>query len=185
MNTDGGPALEHYNGRMDNDNSKAAFLRIGELANAAGVSPDTLRHYERKGVLQRARRARNGYREYPEPALHRVRTIRQALALGFTLDELSEIFRVHDGGGVPCEKVRNLAAEKLAELELHLKELRKLRHDLRHTINDWDARLSNTAPGHQAGLLEALNSTRDGNSPSPALRLRKPAVRKKGSTKYD
>ena len=170
---------------MDNDNSKTISWRIGELANAAGVSTDTIRHYERKGALQRARRARNGYREYPEQALHRVRTIRQALALGFTLDELSEIFRVHDRGGVPCRKVRNLAAEKLSELELHLKEMRKLRNDLRHTINDWDARLSNIAPGHQAGLLEALNSSSDGNSPSSTLRLRKPAIRKKGSTKDD
>ena len=156
------------------------FCRIGELANAAGVSTDTIRHYERKGALQRACRSRNGYREYPKQAVNRVRTIRQALALGFTLDELSEIFRVHDRGGVPCQKVRNLAAEKLSELELHLKAMRKLRNELRRTVDDWDARLSNTAPGHQAGLLEALVSSSDSNSLSPTLRLRKPAVRRKG-----
>ena len=62
-------------------------------------------------MLQRARRSGNGYREYPEQALLRVRMIRQALSLGFTLDELSEVFKIADRGGIPCQRVRNLAGE--------------------------------------------------------------------------
>src|SRR6185436_15247458 len=96
--------------------------QIGELAKAAGVSTDTLRHYERKAVLQ-SRRAANGYREYPAEALERVRMIRQALAVGFTLDELKAIFKAFDRGGAPCEQVRSLAAGKLAQLEIHLREV--------------------------------------------------------------
>ncbi|HYX30204.1 MAG TPA: heavy metal-responsive transcriptional regulator [Pyrinomonadaceae bacterium] len=170
---------------QNNNDSKTGYVRIGELANAAGVSPDTLRHYERKGVLQRARRSGNGYREYPKQAVLRVRMIRQALSLGFTLDELSEVFKVADRGGIPCQRVRNLAAEKLSNIEVDLKEMMKLRNDLRQTLNDWDTRLAHTAPGHQAGLLKALARPNHGRNPSTTFRLRKPAVRKKGRKRND
>ena len=96
---------------MNRNNSKAGPWRIGELPKLQSVSTDTLRHYERKRVL-RSDRSSNGYREYPENAVERVRMIRQALAVGFTLDELSTIFKVFDGGGAPCQQVRTLAAQK-------------------------------------------------------------------------
>ena len=66
---------------------RESFIRAGELAKAAGVSTDTLRHYERKGLLQRPRQAANGYRQYPPEALDRVLVVWRALAVGFTLDE--------------------------------------------------------------------------------------------------
>ena len=62
------------------------YLRAGELAQLAEVSTDTLRHYERKGLLAAPRRSVNGYREYPKSALGRVRLVRRALEIGFTLD---------------------------------------------------------------------------------------------------
>src|SRR5881392_2359578 len=114
-------------------NTKAppkSVWKVGELAKAAGVSTDTLRHYERKGLL-RPRRSGNGYREYPEHALDRVRMIRQALAVGFTLDELRTLFKVFDDGGAPCQQVRSLAASKLAQIETHLEEVIVLRDDLK------------------------------------------------------
>ena len=89
-------------------------FRSGELAKAAGVSRDTLRHYERKGIMQKPRRSANNYREYPQEALVRVQVVRRALAVGFTLDELSRIFRKRDAGEIPCRHVRDLAALKLA-----------------------------------------------------------------------
>jgi DNA-binding transcriptional MerR regulator len=67
--------------------AKQNRLRSGELAQLAGVSPDTLRHYERKGLLAAPHRSPNGYREYPASALDRVRLIRRALAVGFTLSD--------------------------------------------------------------------------------------------------
>ena len=165
---------------MNNKNIKTSIWRIGDLASAAGVSTDTVSHYEMKGALQKARRSDNGYREYPEEALTRVRMIRQALALGFTLDELSEVFTVCDRGGVPCQRVRNLAAEKLSNIEVHLREMMTLRKDLRQTLKDWDKRLSQTTPGQQAGLLKALGRSDANGNPSTTLRLRKPQVRQKG-----
>jgi DNA-binding transcriptional MerR regulator len=135
---------------------KAAVLSAGELAKAAGVSTDTLRHYERKGVLPRPRRAANGYRQYPPEALDRVRLVRRALAVGFTLDELAPVLSVRDRGAAPCRQVRELAAAKLAEVEERLTQMIELRDELRTTLKEWDGRLAETPDGRRAGLLEAL-----------------------------
>jgi DNA-binding transcriptional MerR regulator len=135
---------------------KKASMRAGELARTAGVSTDTLRHYERKGVLQRPRRAANGYRQYPPGALARVLLVRRALAVGFTLDELARVLSVRDGGAAPCKEVRALAATKLAEVEERLAQLVELRDELRATLKDWDGRLAKTTDGGRAGLLESL-----------------------------
>lgn len=139
-----------------NKSPEKEFLRSGELATLAGVSADTLRHYERKGVLARPRRAGNGYREYPAAALQRVRLIRRALAVGFTLDELANILRVRDAGGAPCHEVRALAASKLSKVESQIKDLIAFRDELRETLKNWDTRLARTKPGTRANLLEAL-----------------------------
>ena len=154
------------------------FMVIGELAKATGVSTDTLRHYERKGVLN-SQRAGNGYRRYPEDALERVRMVRQGLAIGFTLDELRSIFQVFDRGGVPCQQVRNLAVSKLAQIEIHLAEVTALRNDLKDALKDWDKRLAKTTSGQRAGLLKTLAS-RNGVRSSSALFLRRPSIKKKG-----
>jgi len=137
------------------------FLSSGELAELAGVSSDTLRHYERKGVLARPRRGANGYRQYPAEALSRVQLVRRALSVGFTLDELARILKVRDQGGAPCEEVRSLAAQKLANIETQLRELTKLRNDLRFTLRDWDARLARRVKGERVGLLESLPTKTD------------------------
>jgi MerR family transcriptional regulator, copper efflux regulator len=133
--------------------------RSGELARLAGVSTDTLRHYERKGVLPAPQRSANGYRVYPSQALERVRLVRRALGVGFTLDELARILKEHAKGGAPCRQVRELAAGKLAEVETRLSELIILRDELRATLSDWDGRLAKTDAGQRAGLLEALAQT--------------------------
>ena len=149
------------------------FLNSGELAKLAGVSADTLRHYERKGVLARPRRARNGYREYPAAALQRVQLIRRALAVGFTLDELANILSVRDSGGAPCHEVRALAASKLSQVETQLKNLITLRDELRATLKDWDSRLAKMASGGRANLLECL-ANNESNGTRSSRRFRSP-----------
>lgn len=131
-------------------------LRSGELARLAGVSPDTLRHYESSGLLPRPVRSSAGYRLYPATAFDRVRLIRGALSIGFTVSELASILADRDRGGAPCRHVRDLAAEKLASIELQLRALRFWRRELRVALADWDRRLKNTAAGKRAGLLEAF-----------------------------
>jgi DNA-binding transcriptional MerR regulator len=142
------------------EQSKQAYVRAGELARAAGVSTDTLRHYERKGVLGAPRRSANGYREYPPEALARVLLVRRALAFGFTLDELARVLRTRERGGAPCREVRALAAGKLAEVESRLRELLALRGELRAILGEWDERLSVAADDGRAGLLESLAGRR-------------------------
>ena len=136
--------------------SSNGVLRSGELARRAGVSTDTLRHYERCGLLPRPERSAAGYRLYAAPALERVRLIRGALSIGFTVSELGTILGERDRGGAPCRRVRGLAAEKLEAVEKQLRELRFWRRELRVALADWDRRLEKTPHGKRAGLLEAF-----------------------------
>ena len=133
-----------------------AHLLSGELARLAGVSSDTLRHYERVGVLPRPPRTPSGYRRYPPSAVERVRLIRRALAIGFTLDELVRVLQVRDRGGAPCRKVRDIAAGKLVEIERCIAEMGALRDQLRRLLETWDERLAGTPEGEAARLLESL-----------------------------
>lgn len=159
-------------------------LTSGELAKLAGVSPDTLRHYERKGVLSRPARSTNGYRQYPAAAFNRVRLIRRALRVGFTLDELARIFRVRDNGGAPCHEVRELAAARLSQVETQLKDLAAFRDELRDTLKDWDARLKRKAPGARAHLLESLVADETkGNSSRRFRHSLKPKTKKEQKEK--
>jgi DNA-binding transcriptional MerR regulator len=131
-------------------------MRSGELAGLCGVSADTLRHYERMGVLARPPRTPAGYRQYPAEAEARVKLVRRALGVGFTLEELARILRVRDRGGAPCRQVRSLAAGKLQQVEQQIADLTRLRDHLRSLLENWDLRLAGVPEGARAGLLEAL-----------------------------
>ena len=149
--------------RVREEKTMREYLRSGDLARLAGVSTDTLRHYERKGLLAPPRRSANGYREYPSSDLDRVRLVRGALGIGFTLDELARIFIVRDRGGAPCLQVRALAGSKLAEVEIQLAELKTLRDELRRLLKNWDALLAKNSPPERAGLLESLAAKTSGS----------------------
>lgn len=146
-----------------------AAVRASDLARLAGVSTDTLRLYERRGLLPKPARSSNGYREYPAEALRRVRVVRQAIALGFTLDELGRILKVRDQGGAPCRDVRALAGEKLAMLEVRVVELRMAADRLRAVLARWDEILAATPHGARAALLDALDGLVEAGAPSPLV----------------
>jgi DNA-binding transcriptional MerR regulator len=131
-------------------------LRAGELARRAGVSKDTLRFYEREGLLPAPERLPNNYRVYPAGTVEHVLWLRRVLAAGFTVEELSRILAERNRGGIPCRKVRELGAAKLAGIEERLRELQAARESLLSLLEDWDRRLAGTAPGERAGLLETL-----------------------------
>jgi DNA-binding transcriptional MerR regulator len=165
-----------------NETSKEKYLRSGDLARRAGVSTDTLRNYERKGLLARPRRSANGYREYPASDLDRVRLVRSALGIGFTLDELSRILSVRDRGGAPCHQVRDLAGTKLAEVEAQLVDLKALRDDLRSLLKNWDKLLAKNPPPDRAGLLESL-AAKDSRRRVRSSRLGKSPINRKKESK--
>ena len=112
------------------------FLQAGELAERTGVSKDTLRFYEREGLLARPDRLPNNYRVYPPEAIERVLWIRRVLAAGFTVEEVSRILAEREHGGVPCRKVRDLGATKLAEMEERLRDLQAARDTLQSLLED-------------------------------------------------
>ncbi|HWA84360.1 MAG TPA: heavy metal-responsive transcriptional regulator [Fimbriimonadaceae bacterium] len=132
------------------------MLRSGELARRAGISKDTLRHYERVGVLDSPRRTDSGYRLYPESALRRVRIVRSALSLGISLCDLADIFAMRSSGQPPCEEVRRLAGKRLASVEKQIAALTALRDQLKDLLQDWDRRLENRPAGEFSYLLESL-----------------------------
>jgi len=131
-------------------------LRSGQLARLAGVSPDTIRYYERKGLLPKPVRTKSGYRVYDSQALMRVRVIRSALAVGFTIQDLAKIFAIRGSGGIPCEEVIRIAVRKLEELDQRMNQLRIARSDLRRCVKEWNDMLSRTQKGTHARLLERM-----------------------------
>ena len=131
-------------------------LRIGEVARACGISADTIRHYERIGVIPHPTRDGSGYRRYAENTIRRVMMVRRALQIGFTLQELARIFRKRAAGQAPCHDVRALAVRKLADLDDRIRQLQALRSVMAATVDGWSKRLDATVPGELAHLLETL-----------------------------
>jgi MerR family transcriptional regulator, copper efflux regulator len=131
-------------------------LHSGALAKAAGVSPDTIRHYEKIGVLPKASRTESGYRTYPENAVERVLVVRRALRIGFSLAELAEVLKARDAGGAPCQRVYKLAQGKLKGITADIEALKQTERYLKHVLADWENRMRQTAPGQKSNLLHSL-----------------------------
>ncbi len=117
-------------------------MQIGELAAASGLSRDTLRFYERQGLL-RAHRRDNGYRDYPATSLPWLRQLRLAQQLGFTLAELKAALPLLDESpGQIDREVARMLAGKLAEVDERLAQMQQLRHELA-------ARIESRCPLHR------------------------------------
>lgn len=130
-------------------------MRSGQLAHLTGVSTDTLRHYERFGLLPLPERTAGNYREYPTTSQLRVRLIQRALNIGFSLSELKTILAVRDRGGAPCRHVRTLMRSKIRAMDQQIRNLVSLRIELNRLSEDWDKRLRLAKSGQVARLLEA------------------------------
>jgi DNA-binding transcriptional MerR regulator len=128
----------------------------GELARATGVSADTIRHYERIGVLPKATRSMSGYRIYPEGAVERVLIVQRALRIGFTLSELAEILKARDAGGAPCQRVFELAQQKLAGIRTDIAALQRTERYMKKVLMDWEVRVRGASKGQKVHLLHSL-----------------------------
>lgn len=133
-----------------------ATLSPREVADAAGISTDTLRYYERCGVLPKPARTSAGYRRYSGDAIARVALIRRSLAIGFSIKDLARVFEERARGGAPCRKVRAIVSDRLTRIDAELEALISLKAELSALLEAWDAKLSATPPGHQAKLLDSL-----------------------------
>jgi DNA-binding transcriptional MerR regulator len=105
-------------------------MRIGELADRAGVNPKTVRYYESIGVLPEPPRTSSGYRDYDESYVGRLIFIRTAQRLGITLDEVKEILGFRDRGEAPCAYVLEVLATQMTDIDRRIRELQELRGQL-------------------------------------------------------
>lgn len=113
-------------------------MRTSELAGQAGVSTETLRYYERRGLLNRPPRTPGGYRDYPPTAVELLRFIKRAQELGFTLDEVEELLHLDTGGPDSCEAARALAEHRRADLERRIRDLQRMHDSLADLVATCD-----------------------------------------------
>ena len=121
-------------------------LKIGELAQKTHVSTATLRYYEQCGLLSRANRADNGYRYYPVEAIQQIEFIKKAQQLGFSLQDIATILQIRQTGQAPCQVVKQLLTEKIAQVQNQLETLKHLETELLYYQQQWQQQpnVSNT-----------------------------------------
>jgi len=129
-----------------------ATFSIGQLAKKTGVPIDTVRYYERNDLLEPASRLASGYRRYGDREVRRLRFIRRAKALGFTLGDIRELLTLSDERNVA--KVKRVATAKLADIEVRIAELERIRSGLQALVA--------ACPGHgRAEACPILNALQE------------------------
>ncbi len=139
------------------------MLRIGELARCAGVTAQTIRYYERVGVLERPARSTGGYRQYTNRSLEELAFVKRAQALGFSLDDIREIVDLSRRGQRPCSRVLDLARKHVSQLQTRIQELGALRGRLARALRRWEAE---GIPADCAATLCGLISTASRERPT-------------------
>lgn len=127
-------------------------MRTNELAGQAGVNTETLRYYERRGLLDHPPRTPGGYRDYPAGAVTLLRSIKRAQELGFTLDEVEELLHLDSGGPDSCGAARALAEARHTDLEARITDLQRMSNSLAELIGTCDLPRSDRI----CALLEAI-----------------------------
>ena len=105
-------------------------LKVSELADRAGVSADTVRYYEKEGLLLQPERTHAGYRQYDEHAVERLHFIRGAQTLGLKLGDIKELLTIRDRGSCPCGHTQGLLEQRVAEIDDEIRQLRALKREL-------------------------------------------------------
>jgi DNA-binding transcriptional MerR regulator len=129
-------------------------MRTSELAGQAGVNPETLRYYERRGLLGAPPRTGGGYRDYPEAAVALLRFVKRAQQLGFTLDDIEELLHLDRGGPESCDAARALAQTRAADLETRIGDLQRMHDSLTRLITTCDR----PRAARNCALLETLST---------------------------
>lgn len=113
-------------------------MLVSDLAKAAGVTSETVRHYTRKGLINAMQNPHNQYHEYDAQALQRLRFIKRARALGFSLNEIADIIGLAEHGESPCPTVRDLMAAKIPQTERKIAELKRHLALMKAALADWE-----------------------------------------------
>ncbi len=107
-------------------------MKIGEFARKGGVNVQTVRYYERRGLLPEPERRESGYREYTLDSLARLQFIRRSQELGFTLSEIEELLALRTDPQTTAAQVKAKAEAKIADIDSRLRDLRQIQHGLEH-----------------------------------------------------
>jgi MerR family mercuric resistance operon transcriptional regulator len=130
------------------------LLTIGKLAQHGGVNVQTIRYYERRGLIPKPNRSSSGYRLYDEEAVRRLAFVRKAQLLGFSLHEIDELLSLRMRPGITCADIRKRARQKIATVEEKIAELTRIRGAL--------AKLATACRGEgptsECPILEALDA---------------------------
>ncbi len=114
------------------------FLQIGQVSKKSGMSIDTIRYYEKEGLLKRPSRSEGGFRLYPQETVEQLVFIRRAQEMGLTLKEVKEIMCCGDKGLEPCcDLTINLFSKKIKEFEKRVKELNRMKRKLKTVLGGW------------------------------------------------
>lgn len=116
-------------------------LQIGEVANQSGVSVDTVRYYERRNLIKHPVRSTGGFRLFAPETVERIKFIKQAQELGFSLDEIRELLTNGDGIN-ECRRVRDLLRVKLDEIDERMKKLQIFRQTLQENLTECEREIS-------------------------------------------
>jgi Hg(II)-responsive transcriptional regulator len=151
-------------------------MRTGQVAAEAGVNTETLRYYERRGLLQEPPRRDSGYRAYSVDTVATVRFIKEAQKLGFTLSEVEILLHLDRGGPADCEAARALATEKLLDLESRVASLTAMHHSLEQLVATCEQPLGN----RECPLIVALAGLAEDKKAAPAAVAASKAVTGRG-----
>ncbi len=128
------------------------FFTIGDIAARSGVGVETVRFYERKGLLEKPARSSSGYRLYAQGAVSCIRFIRRAQELGFSLREIGELLQLRVDGRTTCRDVKRKAEEKVAEVDSRIADLARIRRALNALVQA----CAGSGPTSECPILEAL-----------------------------
>lgn len=130
-------------------------MRTRELADRVGVNSETLRYYERRGLLAEPPRTPGGYRDYPTSCVDLLVFIKRAQELGFTLDEVDELLHLDAGGPDSCDAARGLAEQRRADLTRRIADLQRMHDSLTALVDTCDLPRADRS----CALLDALPAT--------------------------
>lgn len=129
-------------------------LKIGEVADRGGVNLETIRYYEREGLLPKPPRLPSGYRMFPESAVSRVRFIKRAQELGFSLAEIKELLSIQIDPNKECADVKRLAKAKVADIEEKIRTL----ESMKRVLSGLAEACPGCGPSSECPILESIES---------------------------
>lgn len=132
-------------------------MRSGEVADRAGVNVQTLRYYERQGLIGRPPRSASGYRAYPDAVVEIVRFVKRAQRLGFNLVEIGELLELAEGGPHECDRARAMAEARMTELQHRIADLERMRDSLAELVVTCDR----PRPDRGCSLLSVLHTQQE------------------------